>query len=614
MARLPTREDLGRPPIQAAGLTVSPVNVDASSGVQNIAQSFLKVGADIKRKQDTAKNEDTKIKIFTAQRLRQQLREEETDARRKQAEHRARVREGRRDARQAASIKRQEDALNSTLSLASFDMELRRIDRDRSKVTEYDPDFAEGWKEQYDTALKSIRPTNLNTKAQALWDSKASRMLQVSAFSADDQDIDLRHTAQKAAVDGALEGLIDDGGFDNLGLVQEILGNATEVYTAEDRKELGAIAAERLVVNSVEDLPAETQLRVLGGEEVLGLEELQKSMALVSNKVKDKLLKNATTEAKQDRKDLFTAQHDELRLALREDDAEAGMIEEFKQANPEMSLRALDTLNKELARTEVRGLGELENMSPEEIYDAVESLVPGKRPGSLPHQQTVYDLAATRANDIQQRRVKDPATSVSSDVDVAAATAALDLEKPETYQNLMEARIAAQERLRIPAPAPITRGEAQTLLSPLRRVSDPRAASDALRGILAETERLYGDQADEVLKYSLATTTGIDRDVSKVALALLRKTSNNEELSVQDEVDAITVADTEASREPFFNLPFNEGAAAARIPFFVEQEEKFIVPPYKAIQFLIGNKSDPGIAKQFDEKYGAGSAARVLGE
>jgi hypothetical protein len=118
--------------------------------------------------------------------------------------------------------------------------------------------------------------------------------------------------------------------------------------------------------------------------------------------------------------------------------------------------------------------------------------------------RAIHAKVKQKADLIRELRRTDRARSVDDDPAVRAATQALDLARPETFQPLAEARLAAQERAGIPRGqrSVITRSEALSLTAPLAR-----ARPDQEQDIWNETARrfhaMYGTYGEAALADAL---------------------------------------------------------------------------------------------------------------
>jgi hypothetical protein len=120
----------------------------------------------------------------------------------------------------------------------------------------------------------------------------------------------------------------------------------------------------------------------------------------------------------------------------------------------------------------------------------------------LRHDTTAEDLGIVEARKITP---DDICGSVADDPEVAAATAQWDRATPETYRELVRARLAAQERRGIPEAqrAPLYSGDVEGLLTPLLM----RMGRDDEAAVIAHLRRdlrvKYGEYAQTVLLFML---------------------------------------------------------------------------------------------------------------
>lgn len=233
---------------------------------------------------------------------------------------------------------------------------------------------------------------------------------------------------------------------------------------------------------------------------------------------------------------------------------------------------------------------------------------------------------------IQEARRNDPAEVVSKNPAVAEALKQYDEKNPASFKTVMEARLAAQERLGIEPEyrSPITKAEALKLTLPLRRTipGDSKGQLEAIREVAKTFQDMFGDQADEAFGYALRAQK-VETEVASQAGTLLRALARGEPLRPADvkpidDAQEQTAADravrgvtADSSGKDFLNplpqaqgprpSPFDRRTAAPTVEGSPVIKGRPIPPV--AIEGLLKN---PQYAADFDKKYGAGRAKEIM--
>jgi hypothetical protein len=228
--------------------------------------------------------------------------------------------------------------------------------------------------------------------------------------------------------------------------------------------------------------------------------------------------------------------------------------------------------------------------------------VPGAE--GFARQQKLYDAVEEQIGQVRKFRREDPARSVHDDPNVRAATRALDPEKPETRRRLVETRMAAQERAGIPEDmrSPITKEEALALAEPLRR-SLPGQEREVLTKIGKEFKEQFGPHAEAAFEYTLRAQR-IDAEVAKTATRVMKKLAIGENPTKAEVRSLDTESEISAAVGAVNGKPATPQRAA--MPPAVTAG---MAAPARAIEAL---RKNPGLAADFDKKYGAGLAKKLL--
>lgn len=208
----------------------------------------------------------------------------------------------------------------------------------------------------------------------------------------------------------------------------------------------------------------------------------------------------------------------------------------------------------------------------------------------------VFAAAQKQASAVIKERSADPALSVQKAFpEVQAAAEAADPQDPASMQSLVTARLQAQQAIGISdfEQAPLTMDEARAIARPISAQADPSMASKAMMATVEQIQQTYGNYADQVVTQVIASQ-GVSKDMAALGAGYFRRLSKGQAFSSADKRQGQVISETDAA-----------DASAAPIA-----SDAFPVPNYKQRQALL---SQPEKAPEFDQKFGAGSAQRILG-
>jgi hypothetical protein len=135
------------------------------------------------------------------------------------------------------------------------------------------------------------------------------------------------------------------------------------------------------------------------------------------------------------------------------------------------------------------------------------------------------DITAEQLGLVQPHKIApdDVVAAVASDPEVAAATARLDRATPETWRELVRARLAAQARAGIPEAdrAPLYSGQVEEFLTPILMRMGKGDEAMIFAQLRQHLRRTYGEHAETVLMFMLQTYR--HRDTSALLAIATRK-------------------------------------------------------------------------------------------
>lgn len=260
---------------------------------------------------------------------------------------------------------------------------------------------------------------------------------------------------------------------------------------------------------------------------------------------------------------------------------------------------------------------DLFQLNEQQIDQRLVSLQPTPGAPDFSHQQAVFQATQERAAEVRKQRNDDPASTVTQDPHVRAAQGMVDQRRPETFLPLAATRMAAQEAAGIPEAnrSPITKDEALRLTQPLRTML-PGQERAVLTEIANSMKQLFGADADTAFAYALRAHK-VDAEVAQVAARMMKKLNlgqvpTGEDAATADATTEIAKADAavNAGYNASYNVPgFGMGPSQQAVDAAAASKPAGINLPARAI---IDLRLNPKMAPDFDKKYGAGTAAKIL--
>ena len=259
----------------------------------------------------------------------------------------------------------------------------------------------------------------------------------------------------------------------------------------------------------------------------------------------------------------------------------------------------------------------MEVMPADEIEARLLEIQPQPGSAGYAEQERVQAKAERKARLLLRQRANDPAAAVEDAFpEIRAQREAADMQDPAAAQGVITARLQAQDALNIPEHArqPLTRDEAKALAGPVSGVADPKTQVTAMQQLVADVQTRFGDSAQDVLRQVLETR-GVDRELASYGANLLTKLNAGQRPTNMDQRQGAVLNETGAAARamepPALAAPGRPNVAAQLGAMAGASRPPLPQPPYQAIQLLI---SQPGLAADFDRKYGPGSAARILAD
>lgn len=301
------------------------------------------------------------------------------------------------------------------------------------------------------------------------------------------------------------------------------------------------------------------------------------------------------------------------------------------------------------AQMEFNTLHDMDSLPDRDLQERLAEAEP--RPGSdlFDIRQKVYDKAVTRVNKLRELRDKDPAASVSTSPEVIAATDAVRAapDDPAAFQDLIRARVDAQEKVGIPENlrTPVTKSEARIIMAPAKGL-EGEAMHSALADIKTDLDARYGPFARSAFISAIDSAVQ-SKEIAREMSDIVNTTMNGqaptagqlrrleETAALEESARAFSGAGAELVQQPhrqmprvpdtvmqpapagwfgprpdtrFANPQMQTGADASR-RFMEEPAETFQGPSIRAIAYL---RENPATAHLFDQKYGPGASMAFL--
>lgn len=275
---------------------------------------------------------------------------------------------------------------------------------------------------------------------------------------------------------------------------------------------------------------------------------------------------------------------------------------------------------REAARRLHAQTSDFESIPATEIEERLAKLAPEAGKEGFATAQEAYELAAKKATKVLKMREDDPANAVNNDPDVLAARKAYNPQQPNAGVALVEARLAAQERVGLPALArsPVTNAEARSLGAGLEG-GLPTQTRERIEGLLTGLQATYGKHADEVLVAVMGQVTK-NKELAEQVAGMAKKFARGQQPAVSDAVKLDTTTDAANASRGMSGFDMAQvaldqqadAATAANANFTSKRE----IPEFKPKQPITaeairGLLDDPATAPAFDETYGSGAAAHV---
>lgn len=266
------------------------------------------------------------------------------------------------------------------------------------------------------------------------------------------------------------------------------------------------------------------------------------------------------------------------------------------------------------------GSHDLSTMRDEDIAGRLSALEPKAGQPGFDRQRKIYEAVDAKAEEIRKQRDTDPAGSIDGDPAVAAARSKYDPTKPDTFQPIAAARLAAQERIGIPEDSrtPITKGEAIKLTEPLRRML-PGQERETITDLAKQFQAMFGDDADTAFAYALRVHK-VDAATAQTAARVVRKLGlgqavTPEEARAADQDSEVREAEKAVTNSGGFfggvsgNLGSEPGETYYLNPLATKPGA-----PVPTTADIISLRNNPKLTTAFNKRYGDGAAEKILKE
>jgi hypothetical protein len=229
-------------------------------------------------------------------------------------------------------------------------------------------------------------------------------------------------------------------------------------------------------------------------------------------------------------------------------------------------------------------------------------------------KQKVFEEAQKKAHGILKQRFEDPAA--------AAEITHPEISKIEDPRQRAQMRMDAQAAMGLSEAGrnPLTRQEAQQFSGRINLVEDnPDALDSEMRAIMNDAQKTYGTLADDVMVQVLGET-GIRKQTAQAAIGMMNElnigrmpdaraiqqysTSRASDLAHDAMMGNITPAKPQSSVG-------NNGSRFGNARSASASSRKAELPNAAHVSLL---KSNPALAAQFDQRFGAGSSQQFLAD